>query len=103
MDFVVQSLSHVCLFATPWTAALQVSLSFTISCSLLKLMAIESFSHPTISSSTTPFSSCPQSFSASGSFPLSQLFASGGQSIGASASATVSVSVGPREGNGTSL
>ena len=42
MDFVVQSLSHVCLFATPWTPAFQVSLSFTISCSLLKLMSIES-------------------------------------------------------------
>jgi len=45
--------------------------------------------HPTISSSVVPFSSCPQSFPASGSFPKSQLFASGGQSIGASASATV--------------
>ena len=45
--------------------------------------------HPTISSSVAPFSSCPQSFSALGSFPMSQLFASGGQSIGASASASV--------------
>ena len=45
--------------------------------------------HPTISSSVIPFSSCPQSFSASGSFLVSQLFASGGQSIGASASAAV--------------
>ena len=43
--------------------------------------------HPTISSSVVPFSSCPQSFSASGSFPMRWLFASGGQSIGASASA----------------
>ena len=41
---------------------------------------------PTISSSVNPFSSCPQSFPASGSFPMSQFFASGGQSIGASAS-----------------
>ena len=40
--------------------------------------------HPTISSSVTPFSSCPQSFPAWGSFPMSWLFASGGQSIGAS-------------------
>ena len=39
---VVQSLSRICLFATPWTAALQVSLSFTISRSLFKLMSIES-------------------------------------------------------------
>ena len=45
--------------------------------------------HPTISSSVTPFSSCRQSFPASGSFPVSQLFTSGGQSIGASASASV--------------
>ena len=44
--------------------------------------------HPTISSSVVPFS-CPQSFPASGSFPLSQLFTSGGQSIGVSASASV--------------
>ena len=41
--------------------------------------------HPTISSSVVPFSSCPQSFPASGSFPMSQFFASGGQSIGVSA------------------
>ena len=45
--------------------------------------------HPTISSSVIPFSSCPQSFPASGSFPMSQLFASGGQSIGVSPSASV--------------
>ena len=45
--------------------------------------------HPTIFSSVVPFSSCPQSFPASGSFPMSQLFASGGQSIGASAVASV--------------
>ena len=45
--------------------------------------------HPTISSSVVPFSSCPQSFPPSGSFQMSQLFASGGQSIGVSASAPV--------------
>ena len=45
--------------------------------------------HPTISSSVVPFSSCPQSFPASRSFPMSQLFTSGGQSIGVSASASV--------------
>ena len=45
--------------------------------------------HPTISSSVVPFFSCPQSFPVSGSFPMSQLFASGGQSIGVSASASV--------------
>ena len=45
--------------------------------------------HPAISSSVVPFSSCPQSFPASGSFQMSQLFASGGQSIGLSVSASV--------------
>ena len=45
--------------------------------------------HPTISSSVVPFSFCPQSFPASGSFQMSQLFASGGQSTGVSASALV--------------
>ena len=45
--------------------------------------------HPTLSSSVIPFSSCPQSFLATGSFPVSQLFASGGQSIGVSASTPV--------------
>ena len=45
--------------------------------------------HPTVSSSVIPFSSCPQSFPASGSFPMSQLFASGGQSFGVSASTSV--------------
>ena len=45
--------------------------------------------HPAISSSVVPFSSCPQSFPASGSFQMSQLFTSGGQSIGVSASASV--------------
>ena len=45
--------------------------------------------HPTISSSVTPISSCPQSFPASGSFPVSQLFTSGGRSIGAAALASV--------------
>ena len=45
--------------------------------------------HPTISSSVIPFSSCPQSFPASGSFPVSQFFPSGGQRIGVSASASV--------------
>ena len=45
--------------------------------------------HPNIPSSVVPFSSCPQSFPASGSFPMSQLFISGGQSIGVSASTSV--------------
>ena len=63
---VVQSLSHVRLFVTPWTAVCQASLSFTIYLSLLKLMSIESWCHPTISSFVAPFFSQPQSFPASG-------------------------------------
>ena len=75
----------------PWTAACQASLSFTISWSLLKLMSIESvmWCHPGILSSVACFSSCLQSFPASESSPMSWLSPSGGQSIGASASASV--------------
>ena len=54
-----------------------------------KSCLVSQWCHPTISSSVTPFSSCPQSFPASGFFPVSQFFASGGQSIGASASVSV--------------
>ena len=88
-DLVVQSLSRVWLFVTLWTAACQDSLSITNFWSLLKLMSICRRCHPTISSSVIPFSSCLQSFPASGSFSMSQFFASGGQSIGVSASASV--------------
>ena len=59
--------------------------SFTVSRSLLKLMSTELVMPSNISSSVVPFFSCLQSFPASGSFPMSWLFASGGQSIGASA------------------
>ena len=52
-------------------------------------MSIKSVSHPTISSSVIPFSSCLQSFPASGSFQMSKLFTSGCQSIGVSASTSV--------------
>ena len=85
---VVQSLSHVRLFVTPWTTACRASLSFPISQTLLKFMSIESVML-SMSSSAALFSTCPQSFPASGSFPMSQLFASGGQSIGVSASAPI--------------
>ena len=86
---VVQLPSCVQLCATPWTIAHQVSLSFTIFWSLLRLMSLSQWCHPIISSSVAPFSSCPQSFPASESFPMSQLFTSGGSSIRASASASV--------------
>ena len=89
-SFLVQckSLSRVQLFATPWNAAHQASQSITNSQSLLKFMAIESVMPSNISSSVIPFS-CLQSFTTSGSFQMSQLFASGGQSIGVAASTSV--------------
>ena len=85
----VQSLSHVRLFATPWTAARQASLSITNSYSSPRLTSSSQWCHPAISSSVVPFSSCPQSLPASESFPMSQLFTWGGQSTGVSALASV--------------
>ena len=84
----VQSLSCAWLFGTPWTEARQASLSIINSWSLLKFMSIESVMPSAISSSVVPFSRL-QSFPASGSFLTSQLLASSGQSIGASAPASV--------------
>ena len=89
MISLVQSLSRVQLFATPWTTAHQALLSFTISWNLLKYMSIESVRHPTISSFTILFSFCFQSVPASAFFPMSQFFSSSGQSIEASGSASV--------------
>ena len=68
----VQSLSCVWLFVTPWTQHPRPSPSITISRSLLKLMSISQWCHPTISSSVGPFSSCLYSSPTSGSFPMSQ-------------------------------
>ena len=82
---VVQLLSHVQLFVTWWTAACQAFLSFTSSWSLIKLMSIESVMPSNHLILCTLFFSL-QSFPASGSFPISQLFTSGGQSITALAS-----------------
>ena len=83
----VQLLSRVQLFVTPWTAACQACPSpttrvYSNSCPLSR------WCHPTMSSCVIPFSSHLQSFPASGTFPMSQLFAWGGQSIGVSASAS---------------
>ena len=78
--FVVQLLRRVQLFATPWTAACQASLSFTISWSLLKLMSFELVMPSNHLILCCPFSWL-QSFPTSGSFPMRQLFTSGGQSI----------------------
>ena len=71
---VFQLLSQVWPFETPWTAACQASLSFTISWSLLKCMSIESVMPSHHLSSVVPFSSCLQSFPESGSFLMSQTF-----------------------------
>ena len=78
-----------CSVVTPWTAACQTSLSIINSQSLLRLMPIESVMPSNLSPSVVPFSSHLQSSPASGSFPVSQLFTPGGQSIGASSSASV--------------
>ena len=86
---VVQSLSHVCLFGTPRTAACQASLSFTISQSLLKLTSIELVMPPKHLILCCPLLLLPSIFPTSGSFPVSWLFASSGQCNGASASALV--------------
>ena len=82
---MVQLLSHVQLFVSSWTVEHQTFLSFTISLRLLKLMSIESVVPSNYLILYHPFSSCPQSFPSSGSFPKSQFFVSGGQSIGTSA------------------
>ena len=81
--------SHSVMSDSLWSHGLKASLSFPISQSLLKLMSFESWCHPTISFSVIPFSSCLQSFIASRSFLMSRLFSAGGQSTGASASASV--------------
>ena len=86
---VVQSLSHVQLFATPWTAAHQDPLSFTIFQSLLKFMSVESVMLSNHLILCCPLLFCLQSFPESGPFPINQLFASGGQSIGSLASASI--------------
>ena len=80
--FVVQSLSCIWLFVTPWLPPGVCSKSSPLSW----------WCHPIISSSVTPFSSCikgPTSFAASRSFPISWHFTSGGQSVGVSVSASV--------------
>ena len=74
---------------TSWTAARQASLYFTISWSCSDPGPLSWWCYLTISSSATPLSFCLKSFPASGSFPMSQLFTSGGQSIGVSTSASV--------------
>ena len=87
---VVRLLSHVWLFAIPWTTACQGSrvLHCLLEFAQIHVHCVGGWCYPTISSSVTPFS-CLQSFPTSGSFSENQLFVSVGQCIRASASASV--------------
>ena len=84
----VQSLSRVWLFATPWITARQASMSITNSGVHSDSSSPSQWCYPALSSSIVPFSSCPQPLPASESFPMSQLFARGGQGTGVSALAS---------------
>ena len=86
---VVHSLSHVRLFATPWTAVHQAPLSSTISQTLLKFMSIELVVLSNHLILCHPLLLLPTVFPNIKGFPMSQLFTLGGQSIGDSASASV--------------
>ena len=86
---VVQLLSHVWPFATPWTATCQTSLSFTVFRSLLKLMSIESVMPSNHLIRCHPFLLLPSIFPSIRVFSKQSALVSGGQSIGASASAWV--------------
>ena len=85
---ILQSLSHVWLFVTPWIAARQIPCPSPSPEVHSNSHTSSQGCHPAISSSLIPFSSCPQSLPASESFPMSQLFMSGGQSTGVSALAS---------------
>ena len=85
----ISSLSRVQLFVTPWATACQASCPSPTPRVHPNSCPLSWWCHPTISSSVVPFSSHHQSFPAWGSFQMSQFFASGGQSIGASASASI--------------
>ena len=84
----VQSLSHVRLFATSWTAAARLPCPSPTPRACSNSCPSSRWYHPTISFSIVPFSSCLQSFSTSGSSLMNQFFASVGPSIGTSASAS---------------
>ena len=85
----VQLLSHVWLFATPWTQHSRLPCPTPTPRACSNSCPSHWWYHPTTSFSVVPFSSFLQSFPGSGSFPMSQFFASGGQSIAVSASASV--------------
>ena len=85
----VQSLSHVQLFANPWITDARPPCPSPTPGVHSDSCPSSRWCHPAISSSVIPFSSCPQSLPASGSFPISQLFAWGGERFGVSASTSV--------------
>ena len=85
----VQSLSRIRLFATPWIAACQASLSITNSQSSFRFASIESVMRSSHLILCRPLLLLPSIFLMTGSFQISQLFSSGGQSIGVSASTSV--------------
>ena len=85
----VQPLGHVWFFATPWTAAHQASYPSPSPRVCSNSCPLSWWCHQTISLFIDPFFSCPQSFPASGSVSMNQFFTLGGQSTGASASASV--------------
>ena len=89
LSISLQLLSHVRLFVTPWIAAHQASLSITNSRSSLRLTSIKSVMPSSHLILRRPLLLLPQSLPVSESFPMSQLFAWGGQSTGVSASASV--------------
>ena len=85
LKVIIQLPSHVWLFATPWTAARQASLSLTISWICSSSCPLHQWCCPSISFSDTLFSFCPQSFPASETFPMHQLFTSDDQNTEVSA------------------
>ena len=90
MDYCCFSATQTCpTLVTPWTASMLGFLLFTISQSCLKFMSIESVMPSNHLILCCPLLLLPSSFPASGSFPMSQSFVSGSQSIGASASTSV--------------
>ena len=88
-SLIISSVNRSCLFVTPWAVAHQASLSITISQSLFKLISIRSVMPSNHLILCHPLLLLPSIFPSIGSFQMSQFFASGGQSIGASASTLV--------------
>ena len=89
----VQSLSHIHLFLPHGLQHARLPCPFSIPGACSNSCPSSRWCHPTISSSVVPFSSCLQSFPASGSFPMSQFFTSDGKNIGVSASTVLPMNI----------